>query len=246
MEPAGSQGVWSLDDYQFVSFIWGAGQMVDHPRVKPKTIGDYDMAEMLAPDYHFFGCIKYIGSVKTGPFSEHSNQLWNVSGVPLWSKVYTGLVKMYRAEVLSKFPVIQHTYFGSVFTLDPCQQKCPRIQSLEVSSTKPAINPGSRVPHGAMPPMGAMPSMHRGTMPPMGAMPPTRGAIPPMGAMPPRDILPPMGAMPTRGTMPPMGVMPARNLPSSTGLMMSPGTASIQKSENSNLGSSKPKNIELS
>ena len=221
MEPAGSQGVWSLDDYQFVSFIWGAGQMVDHPRVKPKTIGDYDMAEMLAPDYHFFGCIKYIGSVKTGPFSEHSNQLWNVSGVPLWSKVYTGLVKMYRAEVLSKFPVIQHTYFGSVFTLDPCQQKCPRIQSLEVSSTKPAINPGSRVPHGAMPPMGAMPSMHRGTMPPMGAMPP-------------------------RGTMPPMGVMPARNLPPSTGLMKSPGTASIQKSENSNLGSSKPKNIELS
>ena len=231
MEPAGSQGVWSLDDYQFVSFIWGAGQMVDHPRVKPKTIGDYDMAEMLAPDYHFFGCIKYIGSVKTGPFSEHSNQLWNVSGVPLWSKVYTGLVKMYRAEVLSKFPVIQHTYFGSIFTLDPCQQKCPRIQSLEVSSTKPAINPVSRVAHGAMPPMGAMPP---------------RGLIPPMGAMAPRDMIPPMGAMPPRDILPPMGAMPARNVPPSTGLMMSPGTASIQKSENSNLGSSKPKNIELS
>ena len=57
--------------------------------------------------------------MKTGPFAEHSNQLWNVSGVPLWDKVYTGLVKMYRAEVLSKFPVIQHTFFGSLFTLKP-------------------------------------------------------------------------------------------------------------------------------
>ena len=58
MEPAGSQGVWSLDDYQFVAFIWGAAQMVGHTRVKPKSISDYDMADMLAPDYHFFSCIK--------------------------------------------------------------------------------------------------------------------------------------------------------------------------------------------
>ena len=58
MEPAGSQGVWSLDDYQFVAFIWGAAQMVGHTRVKPKSISDYDIADMLAPDYHFFSCIK--------------------------------------------------------------------------------------------------------------------------------------------------------------------------------------------
>ena len=37
--------------------------------------------------------------VKTGPFAEHSNQLWNVSGVQLWSKVHSGLIKMYKAEV---------------------------------------------------------------------------------------------------------------------------------------------------
>ena len=31
--------------------------------------------------------------------------------------MYTGLVKMYRAEVLCKFPVLQHVKFGSVFSL---------------------------------------------------------------------------------------------------------------------------------
>ena len=38
--------------------------------------------------------------VKSGPFAEHSNQLYNISGVPAWSKVNSGLIKMYKAEVI--------------------------------------------------------------------------------------------------------------------------------------------------
>uniref|UniRef100_A0A8B9KPZ8 Serine/threonine-protein phosphatase 2A activator n=1 Tax=Astyanax mexicanus TaxID=7994 RepID=A0A8B9KPZ8_ASTMX len=52
--------------------------------------------------------------MKTGPFAEHSNQLWNISAVPVWSKVNQGLVRMYKAECLEKFPVIQHFKFGSL------------------------------------------------------------------------------------------------------------------------------------
>lgn len=37
--------------------------------------------------------------MKTGPFAEHSNQLWNISAVPSWSKVNQGLIRMYKAEV---------------------------------------------------------------------------------------------------------------------------------------------------
>lgn len=119
MEPAGSHGVWSLDDYQFVPFIWGSGQLVDHPRVKPCHFVEADYYESFATDFMFLGCIKYIAKVKTGPFHEHSNQLWNISGVPAWAKVNQGLVKMYKAEVLGKFPVVQHCLFGNLISIEP-------------------------------------------------------------------------------------------------------------------------------
>lgn len=162
MEPAGSQGVWALDDYQFMPFIWGSAQLIDEQKVEPRSIPDYTKAEVLAPDYHFFSCINYIAGVKSGPFAEHSNQLWNVSGVPTWSKVYTGLIKMYRAEVLSKFPVIQHTFFGSIFTLE----KASNQRASQMASAGPQR--GRRMP----PPGG------------MGRMPPPLIGVPPVTKVP--------------------------------------------------------------
>lgn len=40
---------------------------------------------------------------KTGPFSEHSSTLYSIKSVPHWQKVYTGCMKMYKAEVSSHF-----------------------------------------------------------------------------------------------------------------------------------------------
>ncbi|XP_060522112.1 serine/threonine-protein phosphatase 2A activator-like [Cylas formicarius] len=122
MEPAGSHGVWSLDDYQFVPFIWGSSQLIDHPRLDPTSFLKENIVNSLAEEYMFMSCIQYINSVKTGPFAEHSNQLWSISGVPSWSKINSGLIKMYKVEVLGKFPVVQHITFGSVFTLKPADQ----------------------------------------------------------------------------------------------------------------------------
>jgi len=168
MEPAGSMGVWNLDDYQFVAFILGAAQLVKGCRVKPKSISDPEMAEMLKKDFHLFSCLAYIHQVKSGPFHEHSNQLWNISAVQLWSKVYTGLIKMYRAEVLSKFPVVQHSLFGSVFSLEKATTTRdipgnPGTQTATGHPGGPLGHPGLRDPlgHPGLPPPGQAPGLGR-------------------------------------------------------------------------------------
>ncbi|KAI8430178.1 hypothetical protein MSG28_000539 [Choristoneura fumiferana] len=118
MEPAGSHGVWSLDDYQFIPFIWGSAQLVDQPKIYPPVkFLDDDIIDKYANDYMFLSCIKYIKDVKKGPFAEHSNQLWSISAVSSWSKINQGLIKMYKKEVLSKFPVVQHVLFGSLLPI---------------------------------------------------------------------------------------------------------------------------------
>ncbi|KAL0965111.1 hypothetical protein UPYG_G00276930 [Umbra pygmaea] len=119
MEPAGSQGVWGLDDFQFLPFIWGSSQLIDHPTMEPRHFVDEKVVNENHQDYMFLECIKFINQMKTGPFAEHSNQLWNISAVPTWSKVNQGLIRMYKAECLEKFPVIQHFKFGSLLSIQP-------------------------------------------------------------------------------------------------------------------------------
>lgn len=110
-----------------------------------------------------------ITEVKTGPFAEHSNQLWNVSGVKTWDKVNQGLVKMYRAEVLSKFPVMQHFYFGSLFTMKRAEHPLPpvtraasgmRERSMAVSSPMlppmAVMSPGMTAPVQAVLPRASL------------------------------------------------------------------------------------------
>ncbi|CAG9771938.1 unnamed protein product [Ceutorhynchus assimilis] len=121
MEPAGSHGVWCLDDYQFVPFIWGSSQLIGQSQIQPAMFLKFNIVNKYSDDYMFLGCIKYINQVKLGPFAEHSNQLWNISGVPTWLKINLGLIKMYKAEVLCKFPLVQHIVFGSLFTLQPAE-----------------------------------------------------------------------------------------------------------------------------
>ena len=112
LEPAGSHGVYSLDDFQFLPFLFGSSQLVAHPLLEPKNFPDPQVAEDNASTYMFFAAIHFIHQVKKGPFPEHSNQLWNISGVENWSKINRGLLKMYTDEVLNKFPIVQHLVFG--------------------------------------------------------------------------------------------------------------------------------------
>ncbi|PKU33306.1 serine threonine-protein phosphatase 2a activator [Limosa lapponica baueri] len=95
------------------------GSLPDHPNLEPRHFVDEKVVNENHKDFMFLECILFITEMKTGPFAEHSNQLWNISAVPSWSKVNQGLIRMYKAECLEKFPVIQHFKFGSLLPIQP-------------------------------------------------------------------------------------------------------------------------------
>lgn len=153
LEPAGSHGVWGLDDYHHIPYILGAAQLIGMERppqetgdvsavpapphatgsqptpptpppsaggrtdarggvVLPKHVCEKSKVKVLCDEYLYFQMIQWILDNKSGPFFEHSNMLYNISAVESWHKTYGGMTKMYAAEVLSKFNVVQHLLFG--------------------------------------------------------------------------------------------------------------------------------------
>mmetsp|Transcript_22943 Transcript_22943/g.35324 ORF Transcript_22943/g.35324 Transcript_22943/m.35324 type:complete len:418 (-) Transcript_22943:29-1282(-) len=127
LEPAGSHGVWGLDDYHCLPFYFGACQLMDNVEgFNPRSIHNNSTLEDYHEAYMYFGCIRYIKSLKKGaPFQETSPMLNDISMIESWSKVSSGLLRLYEGEVLGKLPVVQHFVFGKIFEANWSPSKAP-------------------------------------------------------------------------------------------------------------------------
>ena len=119
LEPAGTRGVWGIDEFQFLPFIFGASQLIGNKEISPYYIKDDNILLDYQDDYLFLSCVKHIKNVKHGAtFEEYAPVLNSISKVRKWEKVAEGLVKMYQDDVLKKIVVIQHFYFGTILKLE--------------------------------------------------------------------------------------------------------------------------------
>ncbi|KAI9707900.1 MAG: Serine/threonine-protein phosphatase 2A activator 1 [Bogoriella megaspora] len=166
LEPAGSHGVWGLDDHSFLPYIFGSAQLspaIDETTATlpvegsapdapdPSDVAKAPVVEAERKRNMYFSAIGFIYDVKKGPFWEHSPMLFDISGVRAgWAKINKGMIKMYNAEVLSKFPVVQHFPFGSLFQWERDPSAVP-VKSSVHTSNLPAHKAGLSASEPARP-----------------------------------------------------------------------------------------------
>ncbi|KAI5917381.1 serine/threonine-protein phosphatase-like protein 2A activator 1 [Camillea tinctor] len=218
LEPAGSHGVWGLDDHSFLPYIYGSAQLsraikdTEPMPVEGSLFRATKPTQIVKPEYveqerqrnMYFSAIGFINDVKKGPFWEHSPVLFDISGIKDgWGKINKGMIKMFNAEVLSKFPVVQHFPFGSLFSWEQDPNASTPQQSVHMVN-----QPIASASMGPPPNLGggtAAPWAQTTSMPPPGAtgIPSLRTPWGPGSSIPPRAAQPPASTNSASGTKAP-------------------------------------------
>ncbi|WVF65934.1 hypothetical protein IAT40_000672 [Kwoniella sp. CBS 6097] len=135
LEPAGSHGVWGLDDYCFLPYLFGSAQLLDSATSPTQALqsavsrrsrtgsssgsssipatsnADNDETDRDKDMYTL--SLTHLLIFKHGAsFSEHSPLLYNLSTMKDWTKIHGGLKKMFLGEVVGKRVVVQGLFVG--------------------------------------------------------------------------------------------------------------------------------------
>ena len=102
LEPAGSHGVWGLDDHTFLPYIFGSAQYSKPwdgqslvptegslPNAPPvNSVVDPTTVAACRSSNLYMSAVAFIYDVKKGLFGEHSSTLYSVSGITQgWARV---------------------------------------------------------------------------------------------------------------------------------------------------------------
>ncbi|KAF3491358.1 uncharacterized protein GIQ15_00875 [Arthroderma uncinatum] len=117
LEPAGSHGVWGLDDHSFISYVLGSAQL--SPAIAPTEptptegslpnapatadVAKLNIVEKERKSNMYFSAIGFIHDVKKGPFWEHSPMLYDISGIKDgWGKINKVMIALpaHRLELM--------------------------------------------------------------------------------------------------------------------------------------------------
>lgn len=123
LEPAGSHGVWGLDDYHFLPYLFGASQAIGHPHLRPKSMFNPDAVTVFKDTNLYFLMIAFLSETKRFSLKWNSPMLNDISQINDWKRIHDGLLRMYIGEILGKLPIMQHFLFGTVLDFQPSEER---------------------------------------------------------------------------------------------------------------------------
>ncbi|BGP33528.1 Serine/threonine-protein phosphatase 2A activator 1 [Rhodotorula toruloides] len=101
LREAAKMGIWGVENGHLV-YEWGASQKRIHPSKRPVSLLSTPSLSPQHISYLFLTTLLHINAGSTSPATSSGDEP-------------DGLLRLYRAEVLHRLPVIQHLHFGPFF-----------------------------------------------------------------------------------------------------------------------------------